>query len=108
MSNVMLAIGGRTFTLSCAPGEEAHVAELARMVDARAAASGGIKGQSETRMLLLAALMLADDLHDARRELALSARSPEDEAAQDAAAERAERLADRLEALARQLEAGTS
>lgn len=64
MSNVTLSIGGRSFTVSCAPGEEAHVARLGEMVDAKALASGAV-GQSETRMLLFAALMLADALDEA-------------------------------------------
>jgi len=69
MSNVNLAIGGRTFTVACARGEEGHVTELGRMVDARITAAGSI-AQNETRMLLFAALMLADEVHEARAALA--------------------------------------
>lgn len=64
MSNVSLSIGGRNFTVSCADGEEAHVARLGRLIDQKVAAAG-LPGQSETMMLLFAALLLADDLHGA-------------------------------------------
>lgn len=65
MGNVTLAIGGREFMLACADGEEAHVLRLARLIDSKATASGAV-GQTETRMLLFAALMMADELHELR------------------------------------------
>ncbi|WP_404481508.1 cell division protein ZapA [Novosphingobium sp. BL-52-GroH] len=65
MGNVTLSIGGRSFTLASADGEEAHVARLGRLIDEKAAASGAA-GQTETRMLLFASLMLADELHELR------------------------------------------
>ncbi|MES2303833.1 MAG: cell division protein ZapA [Pseudomonadota bacterium] len=66
MSNVNLPIGGRNFAVSCAEGEEAHIEMLGRMVEERTRKMSG--AQSETRMLLFAALMLADELHDAHRK----------------------------------------
>ena len=65
MSNVTLTLGGRYFTVACAEGEEDHVAGLGRMIAAKIAAMGDLSGQSETRMLLFAALLLADELHEA-------------------------------------------
>lgn len=65
MSNVNLEVGGRVFTVAAAHGEEAHIAMLGRMIAERAGRVGGGPGMSETRMLLFAALMLADELHDA-------------------------------------------
>lgn len=65
MGNVTLGIGGREFALACADGEEAHVLRLARLIDSKANASGAV-GQTETRMLLFAALMMADELHELR------------------------------------------
>lgn len=64
MSNVNLHIGGRSFTVACAPGEEDHIAGLGRMIDAKLHAMGGTSGQSESRILLFAALLLADELHE--------------------------------------------
>ncbi|ABD26410.1 conserved hypothetical protein [Novosphingobium aromaticivorans DSM 12444] len=66
MSNINLEIGGRQFAVSCADGEESHIEMLGRMIDDRARRMGG--AQSETRMLLFAALMLADELHEAHRQ----------------------------------------
>ena len=65
MSNVTLTIGGRAFTLACPDGEEAHLSTLGRMVDAKVTAMG-TASQTETRMLLFAALMLADEVYEAR------------------------------------------
>ena len=66
MSNVTLHIGGRAFTVACAAGEEAHITGLGRMIDAKLHAMGGAVGQTETRVLLFAALLLADELHETR------------------------------------------
>ncbi len=63
MSNVTVMIGSRAFTLACADGEEEHVTRLGAMIDAKVAESGMV-GQTEPRMLLFAALLLADELHE--------------------------------------------
>ncbi|MYL97025.1 cell division protein ZapA [Novosphingobium sp. FGD1] len=65
MGNVTLSIGGRSFTLASANGEEAHVEALGRLIDEKVRAAG-VSGQTETRMLLFASLMLADELHELR------------------------------------------
>lgn len=96
--NVHLQIGGRAFTVACAPGEEAHIRELGQVLDATVTA-GGLRSMSEPRMLLFTALMLADDLHEARAALALARQEPSPETET-----RASRIADRLEALALELE----
>jgi cell division protein ZapA len=102
MSNVTLAIGGRNFTVACAEGEEGHVADLGRMIAEKVAAMGDISSQSETRMLLFAALLLADELHDATAQGSMPTPAsvlPEGSAERlDAIAERLENLASRLEA----------
>jgi cell division protein ZapA len=67
MSNVRLNIGGRDYSVACAAGEEPHVAMLGREIDDKLRAMGGVSGSSETRMLLFAALLLADELHEARK-----------------------------------------
>ena len=56
MSNVTLRIGGRNFTVATAPGEEEHIAGLGRLIDDKVASMEGLSGQSESRMLLFAAL----------------------------------------------------
>jgi len=66
VSNVTLEIGGRSFSVASADGEEQHVATLGRMIDDKLRAMGGAAGQSESRMLLFAALLLADEIHEMR------------------------------------------
>jgi cell division protein ZapA len=65
MSNVALWVGGRSYTVNCAAGEEDHIAELGAMIDAKLSAMGA-PGQNETRNLLFAALLLADEVFELR------------------------------------------
>ena len=97
MSNVVLSIGGRSYTLACADGEEAHVEALGRLIDEKATASGAV-GQSEPRMLLFAAMMLADEVHELQTRRAEQARDA------GAMAERIDAMAARIENIAKVLE----
>ena len=90
MSNVTLSIGGRSYTVACAAGEEDHVRGLGEAIDARVRRMEGLATQREARTLLFAALLLADDLHEAR------SRAPDTDLL-DAVADRLENLAARLE-----------
>lgn len=63
VSNVALVVGGRNYTVNCAAGEEDHIAELGAMIDGKLAAMG-TAGQNETRSLLFAALLLADEVYE--------------------------------------------
>ena len=65
MSQVTLDIGGRHYTVSCGEGEEAHVLKLGRMIDEKVTSVTGGKPTPEAQALLFAALVLADELHDA-------------------------------------------
>lgn len=103
MSNVDLSIGGRTFKVACAPGEEAHVTGLGRMIDSKVASVPGASGQSEGRMLLFASLMLADEVHEAQRNGG-SAAPAQPVPADPALAERLEAVAAALEKCASALE----
>ncbi|GLK42441.1 MULTISPECIES: cell division protein ZapA [Novosphingobium] len=104
MGNVTLGIGGREFMLACADGEEAHILRLARLIDSKATASGAV-GQTETRMLLFAALMMADELHELRSRPEPQAVLPIEVPAIPAQfAERLARIASRVENLADLLE----
>ena len=111
MSNVNLSIGGRVFTVAATDGEETHIAMLGRMIDERAGRLIAGPGQSETRMLLFAALLLADELHDAHRkapppplpDVPLAEAEEADRTAAEVTA-RIEALATRVEKLAAHLE----
>ncbi len=63
VSNVALVVGGRNYTVNCAAGEEDHIAELGAMIDGKLTAMGSA-GQNETRSLLFAALLLADEVFE--------------------------------------------
>ena len=107
MSNVSLEIGGRQFSVASADGEEEHVALLGRRIDEKLRAMGGAAGQSESRMLLFAALLLADEIHE--MTVRGGAPAPADDGptltkfadAIEAAAKRIEKLATDLEQAAR-------
>jgi cell division protein ZapA len=67
MGQVTITLNGRTFRLTCADGEEPHVLRLAGEVGERAQAIIREFGHmSDDRVLLLAAIMLADELMQAR------------------------------------------
>lgn len=64
MSNVTLEIGGRSYTVACGDGQEAHVAMLGRNIDKKLGSLKDFARQSEARTLLFAALLLADENHE--------------------------------------------
>lgn len=66
MPQVNVEINGRSYRLSCGKGEEEHVIALSRRIDAHAAKLGrAATPSSETQSLVMAALMLADELVEA-------------------------------------------
>ena len=99
MSNVTLTIGRRHYPVACAQGEEAHIEDLGRVIDAKLQGMQGLSGQSEARTLLFAALLLADELHEAG-----GAPSPAPAGPSPAIAESLEAMAERLENLAARVE----
>ena len=104
MSNLTLKIGGRDYTVACADGEEAHVSALGRLIDDKVQQMGNA-AQSEPRQLLFAALLLADELHEARGRPGSGVAAPAAPAAQSVADPlAAERHAETLEAIALRLE----
>jgi len=73
MPQVTIEIGGRRFEVACQDGEEHFLRAAANMLDTEATALAGQIGRlPESRMLLMAGLMLADrtaGLEDKVREL---------------------------------------
>ncbi|MEX2520597.1 MAG: cell division protein ZapA [Paracoccaceae bacterium] len=75
MGEVSVRISGRPYQILCDDGEEARVAMLAARIDAEASALARAGGMvTETRLLLMSALILADKLDEA--ETALAAAPP--------------------------------
>lgn len=61
MPEVSISIGGRDFTVACQDGEEQFLRAAASLLDAEATAlSSQIGRLSESRLLLMAGLMIAD------------------------------------------------
>jgi cell division protein ZapA len=68
MAQVTLRINGYSYVLGCPDGQEAHLLAMAAEVDQRIEAVKASAGPSgEARMLVMAALTLADDLHDLKQ-----------------------------------------
>ena len=99
MNDVKLSLGKRTYTIACAEGEEEHLRHLGSMVDARLSAIGAdLMGPTEAKNLLIAALILADEVYEAKKSAPTASDS-------DASlAETLETLAERLEKSAAALE----
>lgn len=71
MAQVTITVHGRPYTVGCEDGQEGHVAELADVLDGHIAEVAREVGQlGETRLLLMGALMLADELAELRARLA--------------------------------------
>jgi cell division protein ZapA len=65
MPLVNVMVNSRAYTIACDEGEEEHLKELAAHVDQKAREVLGSVGQvGDTRMLLMAALLIADEHHD--------------------------------------------
>jgi len=110
MAEVFVEVAGRTYPLTCRDGEEAHLRRIAGLVDAKArdAQRAVGDGVSETRQMLLAALLLADEINDRRMAESVPPAPPPAADPQpdpgadlvpliDILAERMELLAERLE-----------
>lgn len=63
MAHVTVTINGKNHTLACDDGEEEHLSELAGEIDRRVTKLKAELGAGdETRLLLMAGLVVADDL----------------------------------------------
>src|ERR1700742_4515545 len=70
MSQVSVAVNGRTYAINCDDGQEVRIRRLAQYVDAKVVEFVGSIGQvGEAKLLLLAALVIADELSDANDAL---------------------------------------
>lgn len=110
MAEVRLQIANREYIVTCRDGEEDRLTELGAMVDAKANDAGGsAAGLNESRLLLFAALLLADEASAANISSGNGSKPSGNDDAQSAkdteiAAETIEKLAERVENLAQSLE----
>ena len=70
MAQVNVEVNGRPYAVGCEDGQEAHLLDLARMFDHQVRQVSQDMGQlGDTRLFLMGALLLADELADARNRL---------------------------------------
>jgi cell division protein ZapA len=70
MAQLNIEVNGRPYAVGCEDGQEAHLLELAKMFDHQVRQVSQDMGQlGDTRLFLMGALLLADELADARQRL---------------------------------------
>ena len=116
MGQVAITINGRVYDIACDDGQEAHLTRLGVYLDQRVAELVDSVGQiGDARLMVMASLLVADELADAYDELAELKESksqaapaadhgPEDGSRNGAVQQSLERLAQRIENVAARLE----
>ena len=110
MAQIEIEVAARRYTVACRDGEEEHLRALAAVVDKRAQdAAAALGSLTESKQLLFASLLLADDLNEKGAAAAPAAPTPPPAEAPSPPdprlADALERLAERVESLADGLEA---
>ena len=117
MGQVAITINGRSYDIACDDGQEAHLARLGLYLDQKVVELVGNVGQvGDARLMVMASLLIADELAEAYDELAENkelqqnhATRVEQESADDperdaAVQQSLDRLARRIEDVAARLE----
>lgn len=111
MPIVNVTVNGRPYPVACDDGQENRIKQLAQYLDGKVADFARSFGQvGEARLLLLAALVIADELAETSEALRqhkvrdVSADTGESAAVQGVVANGIENLAARIEAIAERLE----
>jgi cell division protein ZapA len=100
MAHVSVTIDNRKYRLACNEGEEERLASLAGLIDGKIGELRSAFGEiGDQRLVVMAALTLADSLTEARDEAAAERQRAQ------AAAERSDAVAVKLDALGARLEA---
>ncbi|HYC14231.1 MAG TPA: cell division protein ZapA [Stellaceae bacterium] len=104
MAEVHLTVNGRSYPVSCEEGQQARLKELAQYLDRKTADFAAKLGQiGEARLVVLAALVITDELADAQAQLRSRATGGNG-VDTDALSHGLDELAERIEAIAEQLE----
>lgn len=73
MAEVSVSINGRVYRMACDPGQEDHLSRLGRELDQRIAQLRESFGEiGDTRLAVMAAIMVADELAELKRRLRLA------------------------------------
>jgi cell division protein ZapA len=106
MAQVTLRINGYAYTLGCKDGEEKHLeamaAEVGRRIEGVRVAAGP---SGESRMLVMAALLMADDIFEMRKKLEAAGAAAGEAKADPKLGRKLNRMARRAEEIAEELEA---
>ncbi len=71
MTQVAVTIAGRIYRVACEEGEEAHLAEMAQLVDAKITAMRQNFGEiGDQRLTVMAAITIADELAESKTRVA--------------------------------------
>jgi cell division protein ZapA len=111
MSELNVTINDRNYAIACEEGQEEHIGRLAGYVKVRVEELVESVGQiGDARLLLMASLLVSDELSDAYAELAAAQTGGEATAEPvvveaEGLAEKLDGLAERVEAIAARLEA---
>ena len=70
MAQVVVTINGRSYRIACEDGQEEHLVHLSEFVSDKVRELVTAVGQiGDTRLLVMASLLVADELSDTRAEL---------------------------------------
>ena len=113
MGQVSVTIAGRQYRMACDEGQEEHLVRLARDIDSRIGQLRSAFGEiGDQRLTVMAAVTIADELHEARARIralendiegqrdARASAMARIEASEDAVARTIDEVAERLERLA--------
>ena len=107
MAQVTIRINGYAYIVGCEDGQEGHLAKMAAEIEQRINSIKAIGGQSgEARLLMLASLLMADELYDLKsNEAEALAQTPQQESGKVGGERRARlrRVAARAEEIAADL-----
>jgi cell division protein ZapA len=105
MATVTVEINGRPYAVGCADGQEERVRILAKQFDGHVRQVAGEVGHvGDIRLFLMAGLLLADEVHEARLvDPAAAGAEPAPPTANDGVAEALNAVAARLEKIAQGL-----
>ena len=107
MAEITLTINNRNYDIACDDGHEEHLRRLGAYVDQRVNDLAAAVGQiGEPRLLVMASLLIADELHEAMSKLGAAGNGNGDDNGAVIAAfeEREVEVAEALEACAQRLE----
>ncbi len=111
MAQVDVTINDQNYRIACEEGQQDHLRKLAGEVDERIAELVSVMGQiGELRLLVMASMLMADEIAEARDgDAAAAAEAAAGDAGMDAVQEAAlvnsiETLAQRIESVAAQIE----